>query len=323
MAESRRVWTAGGRTPPPPRTSGFRPDQAKVTSAQRRAGRVSQRPVPALTRPSLPRPPGSLRVGLRPSLGSDLRVPPQPPHPCEGANGPSSSVPHLQSRGLTICPHGCFQFLRVCEVTKDRPEGHQSSELPTFPSFLNVVPWTCSWEDSTVYFQQNSMTQAERAGESLEAEEETATAGGMLGEVGRVHRGACPGDDPLPAGRTESRATSTHPQRKACTFSRRNLSSGPKGRLELSVDVGATLGSFLTALRGSRVLRVACEFAPGWCNGGGERAGGLRPDKWLQPSCKNVLESILCNSLSFFFFSWKENSMNFPSLQMAPSPSGR
>lgn len=109
MAESRRVWTAGGRTPPPPWTSGFRPDQAKVTSAQSRAGRFSQRPVPPLTRPSLPRPPGSLRVGLRLSLGSDLQVLPQPPCPCEGANGPSSSVPfaepgtnHLSARLFPI-----------------------------------------------------------------------------------------------------------------------------------------------------------------------------------------------------------------------------
>lgn len=248
---------------------------------------------------------------------------PSHPVPARERTVPAPLSPHLQSRGLTIYPHGCFQFLRVCEVTKDRPEGHQSSELPTFPSFLSVVPWTCSWEDSTFYFQQNSKTQAERAGESLEAAEETATAGGMLGEVGRVHGGACPGDDPLPAGRTESRATSTHPERKACTFSRRNLSSGPKGRLELSVDVGATLGSFLTALRGSTVLRVACDFAPGWCNGGGRGQGACGLTSGSNLPVRMCLNPSYVTVFFFFFFPWKENSMNFPSLQMAPSPSGR
>lgn len=34
------------------------------------------------------------------------------------------------------------------------------------------------------------------------------------------------------------------------------------------------------------------------------------------PSYKKALGFILCN---FFFFSWKENSMNSPRLQMAPS----
>ena len=74
-----------------------RPGQGHLGSEPRWQG--SQHPVPPVTRPSLPRPPGSLQVGLCLSLGSDLRVLPQPPRPCEGANGPSSSVPPFAEPG--------------------------------------------------------------------------------------------------------------------------------------------------------------------------------------------------------------------------------
>lgn len=133
MAESRRVWTAGGRTPPPPRTSGFRPDQAKVTSAQSRAGRVSQRPVPPLTRPSLPRPPGSLRVGLRLSFGSDLRVLPQPPCPCEGANGPSSSVPPFAEPGTNHLSARLFPIPQSLRGHQGPSRGASVVRAPYFP----------------------------------------------------------------------------------------------------------------------------------------------------------------------------------------------
>lgn len=46
----------------------------------------------------------------------------------------------------------------------------------------------------------------------------------------------------------------------------------------------------------------------------------LLRDEAPRPSYTSMLGSILCNT--FFFFSWKENSMNFPSMQTALSSSG-
>lgn len=46
----------------------------------------------------------------------------------------------------------------------------------------------------------------------------------------------------------------------------------------------------------------------------------LLRDEAPRPSYTSMLGSILCNT--FFFFSWKEHSMNFPSMQTALSSSG-
>lgn len=67
--------------------------------------------------------------------------------------------------------------------------------------------------------------------------------------MGRVHGDACPGDDPS--------LLRTGDQHTAREHGLRVLQEEPllrpEGRLKLFVDVGETLGSFLTPLQGSTV----------------------------------------------------------------------
>lgn len=76
-----------------------------------RAGRFGQRPVPPSPVSSLPAS-LALRVGFASHSAQTSRVLPQPPCPCEGANGPSSSVPFAEP-GTNHPSARLFQFLSL------------------------------------------------------------------------------------------------------------------------------------------------------------------------------------------------------------------
>lgn len=163
--------------------------QAKVTSAQSRAGRFSQRPVPP--HPSLTASPAWLPCGWAFASHSAQTSGSCPSHPVPArANGPSSSVPFAEP-GTNHLSARLFPIPQSARLPRTVQRGI-SRQAPYFPSFLSVVPWTCSWEDSKFYFQQNSTTQVGEQGESLEAAEESGYRWRDAGGGGGGYRGACP-----------------------------------------------------------------------------------------------------------------------------------
>ena len=135
MAESRRVWPAGGWMPPPPRAADFCPDQAKVTSAQSRAGRAAstlchRSPAPHCLARLAP-----CRWAFASHSAQTSGSCPSHPVPARERTVPAPLSLHLQSQGLTIYPHGGFHFLRVRECYPGLSSGCGESivQAPYFP----------------------------------------------------------------------------------------------------------------------------------------------------------------------------------------------